>query len=158
MHIYIRIHIPRKPSAVARTLRLPPPPPRAQGTYRDPSGSEAAPPPYGVKVDVWALGMVLHVMLCGCFPFITNKGADQLFRDVNAANFSFDDPGWKALSPSALEMVQTLLARDPRDRPFLEEVLQHPFLAGEVSAAVAGTREDMLGEDDFATALSLLDD
>lgn len=100
----------------------------------------------------------MHVMLCGCFPFKTDRGVDQLLRDVNAANFTFDDPGWAKLSPSALELVERLLARDPADRPCLEEVLQHPFCMGEVSRAVGHTREDALNEGDFDAALALLDD
>lgn len=30
------------------------------------------PPAYGVMADVWSLGICLHVMLCGCFPFETD--------------------------------------------------------------------------------------
>mmetsp|Transcript_19490 Transcript_19490/g.53461 ORF Transcript_19490/g.53461 Transcript_19490/m.53461 type:complete len:285 (-) Transcript_19490:821-1675(-) len=129
-----------------------------QGTYRDPSGGDAPPPSYGVKADVWALGMCLHVMLCGCFPFKPDQGVEALLRDINAAAFAFDDPGWAKLSSSAIEMVKTLLARDPVDRPFLEEVLQHPFCVSEVTAAVGQTREDALKESDFDKALALLDD
>jgi len=74
-------------------------------------------------------------MLCGCFPFETRgRPVDAVLRDVNAADFTFDDPGaaaslshpappselhrphltappapppagWSKLSPPALEMA-----------------------------------------------------
>ena len=85
------------------------------------------PPSYGAKADVWALGMCLHVMLCGCFPFTPSAEEEELLRTINTAAFAFNDPGWRKVSEEALDLVGQLLARDPLDRPFLEEVLQHPF-------------------------------
>ena len=85
------------------------------------------PPSYGAKADVWALGTCLHVMLCGCFPFTPSAEEEELLRTINTAAFAFNDPGWRKVSEEALDLVGQLLARDPLDRPFLEEVLQHPF-------------------------------
>ena len=77
------------------------------------------PPPYGSKVDVWALGMCLHVMLCGCFPFDSSLEDETMLREIWSAEFSFSDPGWAKLSPEALDLVGQLLQKDPADRPFL---------------------------------------
>ena len=72
------------------------------------------PPSYGAKADVWALGMCLHVMLCGCFPFLV-AGVDEedLLRTINEANFPFNDPGWRKVSEEALDLVQQLLKSYP---------------------------------------------
>ena len=59
-----------------------------------------------MQCDAWALGMCLHVMLCGCFPFDSSQEEEELLRSINAAEFSFSDPGWKALSTDALDMVR----------------------------------------------------
>ena len=59
-----------------------------------------------MQCDAWALGMCLHVMLCGCFPFDSSQEEEELLRSINAAEFSFSDPGWKALSADALDMVR----------------------------------------------------
>lgn len=110
----------------------------------DPPRLAEAPPSYGPKADVWALGMCLHVMLCGCFPF---KAADveeeELLRTINEAVFPFNDPGWRKVSEEALDLVQQLLLRDPLDRPCLEEVLQHAFCADALQEAMVA--EEALG-------------
>mmetsp|Transcript_50117 Transcript_50117/g.161403 ORF Transcript_50117/g.161403 Transcript_50117/m.161403 type:complete len:107 (+) Transcript_50117:314-634(+) len=102
--------------------------------------------------------MCLHVMLCGCFPFETRgRPVDAVLRDVNAADFTFDDPGWSKLSPPALEMVRLLLCRDSRERPVLEEVLQHQFCGAALQEAVPCTRDDSLKDSDYDKALAALD-
>ena len=47
---------------------------------------------------------------------------DELLRSINSADFEFSDPGWKKLSKEALDMVSSLLRREPDDRFPLEEV------------------------------------
>ena len=64
-----------------------------------------------MQCDAWALGMCLHVMLCGCFPFDSSQEEEELLRSINAAEFSFSDPGWKALSADALDMVRRVRVR-----------------------------------------------
>ena len=80
------------------------------------------PPAYGPMADIWALGICLHVMLCGCFPFQTSVEEEELLRTINTAQFQFNDPGWRRVSHDALDLVSQLLERDPNDRPYLEEV------------------------------------
>jgi len=121
-----------------------------------PSDEEARSAMYGAKVDIWSLGMCLHVMLCGCFPF-ENSDDEDMLRAINAADFSYSDPGWSKLSEDALDMVQMLLQRDPLDRPFLEEVLQHPFCATTVSETVQVEREASMKTMDMEAALAALD-
>ena len=69
-----------------------------------------------MQCDAWALGMCLHVMLCGCFPFDSSQEEEELLRSINAAEFSFSDPGWKALSADALDMVRVRVRSTVRVR------------------------------------------
>jgi len=113
---------------------------------------------YGAKVDVWALGMCLHVMLCGCFPFPTGGAIEEeeLLRTINTAAFAFNDPGWRKVSEEALDLVGQLLQRDPLDRPCIEEILQHPFCASALQEAMeAEERRQKRLHDEKAHAAAL---
>jgi len=116
------------------------------------------PPAYGAKIDVWALGMCLHVMLCGCFPFQTDSDdLEHLLRTINCAAFTFDDPGWKKISEDAKDLIQQLLERDPADRPVVEEVLQHPFCAAALAEVMVRVRSSTQLGDLADSALAMLD-
>ena len=117
------------------------------------------PPRYGLAADIWSLGMTLHVMLTGYLPFSSHADdEEEMLREINAAEFDFEDPGWARLSADANDMVRSLLVRDPYDRPTVEEVLQHPFLSSAVQKAVMEAGEGVLKESDFDKALALLED
>lgn len=123
----------------------------------EPPQLEEVPPPYGITADVWSLGMCLYVMLCGCFPFDPSQSEEELMRAINAAEFQYEDPGWKRSSEAALDLVKSLLTRDPADRLVIEEVLQHPFCAEAVAQAFELERRAALKEDALDAALDALD-
>ena len=79
-----------------------------------------------------------------------------MLRSINAAEFSFSDPGWERLSEHALDMVGSLLKREPDDRFPLEEALQHPFCAGVLSEQVRTAAENTFHN--FDKALAALED
>lgn len=43
----------------------------------------------------------------------------------------FDTPVWQQISPDAKDLVQSLLSLDPKNRPTCQEILHHPWIAGE---------------------------
>jgi hypothetical protein len=77
------------------------------------------------RTDLYALGCLLHQMLCGRPPFMTDKGIPALIN----AHLSLAPPGPRSINPQVPEevdrLVLELLAKDPADRPLdADTVLQ----------------------------------
>mmetsp|Transcript_12274 Transcript_12274/g.21903 ORF Transcript_12274/g.21903 Transcript_12274/m.21903 type:complete len:343 (+) Transcript_12274:391-1419(+) len=82
---------------------------------------------YGKEVDMWSLGVILYILLCGYPPFYDDNQA-QLFKKIKKGSYTFDQDFWGEVSDSAKDLVQSLLVVDPKSRFTVEEVLNHPWV------------------------------
>ena len=82
---------------------------------------------YTPAVDLWSLGVITYVMLCGFQPF-NAPDTDTLFRHIRAGAFDFPDPYWAAVSPRAKDFVRALMTVDPAARLTAVQALQHPWI------------------------------
>ncbi|CAJ0927722.1 unnamed protein product [Ranitomeya imitator] len=57
---------------------------------------------YGLKVDIWAAGVITYILLCG-FPPFRGSGDDQevLFDQILMGQVDFPSPYWDNVSESA---------------------------------------------------------
>mmetsp|Transcript_18315 Transcript_18315/g.53410 ORF Transcript_18315/g.53410 Transcript_18315/m.53410 type:complete len:319 (+) Transcript_18315:62-1018(+) len=85
---------------------------------------------YGKEVDMWSVGVIVYILLCGFPPFYADNDA-QLFQQIKAGKYEFLRPYWDPVSPMAKEFVSKLLVVDPKRRLTAEAALDHPWLAGE---------------------------
>ncbi|KAI8336584.1 kinase-like domain-containing protein [Chlamydoabsidia padenii] len=85
---------------------------------------------HGKPVDLWSVGVITFVLLCGYTPFY---GEDQteLFENIMSGKYEFDEEYWSDISDSAKDMVDRLLAFKPEKRITAEEALQHPWITNE---------------------------
>lgn len=94
-------------------------------TYAAPEVLEAR-DVYTSSCDLWSLGIVTYVMLCGKPPFWGNY-AEQLKR-MKQEQYPMKDATWQQISPEAKVLIRGLLKADPKKRLPLDAVLNHPWL------------------------------
>ncbi|KAH6818691.1 CDPK-related kinase 1 [Perilla frutescens var. frutescens] len=84
---------------------------------------------YGTEADMWSIGVIAYILLCGSRPF-WSRTESGIFRAVLKADPSFDEAPWPSLSPDAVDFVKRLLNKDYRKRLTAAQALSHPWLAG----------------------------
>jgi len=81
---------------------------------------------YTAACDLWSLGVVTYVMLCGKPPFWGSL-RQQLARSASE-RFPMSRPPWDSISNEAKDFVKCLLRADPEKRMQIEACSSHPWL------------------------------
>ncbi|XP_076232826.1 uncharacterized protein LOC143178189 [Calliopsis andreniformis] len=85
---------------------------------------------YGLKIDVWAAGVILYILLCGFPPFVSPENEqEELFERILSGHYEFTSPYWDNISDSAKQLISNMLQAQPELRFSAEDVLDHPWLA-----------------------------
>ncbi|XP_072170937.1 serine/threonine-protein kinase DCLK1-like [Diadema setosum] len=85
---------------------------------------------YGLKVDIWAAGVIMYILLCGFPPFRSTDANNQeeLFDKIVACDYSFDSPYWDEISISAKDLITGMLEGDADKRFSATDVMDHPWV------------------------------
>ncbi|OQS02193.1 kinase, partial [Thraustotheca clavata] len=92
----------------------------------------------GPQSDMFALGIVLYILLCGCHPFDTyNTLTDQeISRRIVRGQFNTQSRAWRRVSKDAQDLIRKLLCVDPTKRLTAIEALQHSWLTSDKVSAI----------------------
>lgn len=85
---------------------------------------------YNLACDLWSLGVIAYILLCGYPPFHEEKEI-SLYDQILTADFEFPRDPWVNISEEAKDFVEKLLVVDPSKRLTAEQALKHPFILNE---------------------------
>jgi len=97
---------------------------------------------YNKKCDMWSLGIIMYILLCGYAPFSGNCGLDcgwdrgescmecqeMLFSNIKDGKVIFPEQHWDRVSLEAKDLILHLLVRDSNTRLDADQVLCHPWI------------------------------
>uniref|UniRef100_A0A3P9LF34 Serine/threonine-protein kinase DCLK2 n=1 Tax=Oryzias latipes TaxID=8090 RepID=A0A3P9LF34_ORYLA len=84
---------------------------------------------YGLKVDIWAAGVIAYILLCGFPPFRSeNNVQEELFDQILRGKLEFPSPDWDTISLPAKMLISQMLQVNVDARFTAEEVLSHPWV------------------------------
>ena len=67
---------------------------------------------YDNQCDIWSLGVILFILLCGYPPFEGNSNK-EIFNHILHQELIFDQKDWKDLSSGCKDLVSSMLNKDP---------------------------------------------
>uniref|UniRef100_A0A4W6DXM6 Serine/threonine-protein kinase DCLK2 n=1 Tax=Lates calcarifer TaxID=8187 RepID=A0A4W6DXM6_LATCA len=84
---------------------------------------------YGLKVDIWAAGVITYILLCG-FPPFRGSGEDQeaLFEQILKGQLDFPAPYWDNVSDTAKALITGMLQVEIEQRYTAVQVLDHSWV------------------------------
>jgi len=100
--------------------------------------------PYqGASVDIFAAAIILFIMVAQHPPFTTAQPQDPFYKCI-AANRS--DVFWKIhsknkpgtssfFSKEFQDIIEKMMSLDPKNRPTIADIMQHPWMQGETPTA-----------------------
>jgi serine/threonine protein kinase len=70
---------------------------------------------YTKSCDVWSIGVIAYILLCGYPPFYGDSD-NEIFESVRVGRYEFPSPEWDDISEDAKDFIKCLLKLNPAER------------------------------------------
>jgi len=82
--------------------------------------------------DMWSLGVICYIILCGYPPFFRDNKDDgderELLKQIARGKYKFHNNFWDNISLEAKDFVRGLMCPNPGRRLTVQEALDHPWI------------------------------
>lgn len=82
---------------------------------------------YDEKCDLWSIGAIAYIMLCGEPPF-SGKSNNEIFKKIMNDEISFDNSKWKIISSEAKDFIKECMNKNPYKRITAQKAFEHPWI------------------------------
>ncbi|XP_051760032.1 MAP kinase-activated protein kinase 2-like [Ctenopharyngodon idella] len=89
------------------------------------------PEKYDKSCDMWSLGVIMYILLCGYPPFYSNHGlqlSPGMRKRIRNGQYEFPNPEWSQVSEEAKQLICQLLKTDPTERMTIAEFMNHSWI------------------------------
>ncbi|KAK0400256.1 hypothetical protein QR680_003425 [Steinernema hermaphroditum] len=89
------------------------------------------PEKYDKSCDMWSIGVIMYILLCGFPPFFSAHGLPMspgMKSRIRTGQYTFPSPEWDKVSEAAKDLIRKLLKTDPSERFTIEQVMQHKWI------------------------------
>ena len=83
---------------------------------------------HSFPTDIWSMGIITFCILAGYPPFDFANDIPELVDAICHAKYKFESPWWDNVSKEAKDFITSILKIDAKERPTVDECLQHPWL------------------------------
>ena len=84
--------------------------------------------PYDKSVDLWSIGIITFLLLCGYLPFDDKHSEKEIARQTIQDPVPFESKIWNKYTPEAKNFVEGLLQKKPEKRFTIKEILEHTWI------------------------------
>ncbi|XP_014669540.1 PREDICTED: MAP kinase-activated protein kinase 2-like [Priapulus caudatus] len=87
---------------------------------------------YDKSCDMWSLGVITYILLCGYPPFYSAHGAPispGMKKRIRTGQYDFPEQDWRNISKPAKDLIKGLLKTNPSERFTILEVMHSKWVA-----------------------------
>jgi serine/threonine protein kinase len=85
--------------------------------------------PYDQSCDMWSVGVVLYVMLCGYTPF-SDENQERMFERIKLGEWKFEASDWLHVSSEAKDLIEQCICTNVDKRITAAQALKSRWIAG----------------------------
>ncbi|KAH7650075.1 calcium calmodulin dependent kinase [Cryptosporidium bovis] len=82
---------------------------------------------YDKQCDMWSLGVIMYILLCGYPPF-NGSNDNIILHKVQKGFYAFNESDWEHVSFLAIDLIRRLLTYNPNERITARDALNHPWI------------------------------